>query len=106
MLKTFSLVGGASLGAGLMFILDPDRGRRLHALVRDKGVQSSTKTRIAPVEKKRSSRLPSMQPHWTLAAGLMGSAALLYGLNQRRVGAPTVAFKGTNRESPRLQRAA
>ena len=43
--KAFSLVGGASLGAGLMFFLDPDRGKRRRALVRDQGVRWSRKTR-------------------------------------------------------------
>jgi hypothetical protein len=43
--KAFSLVGGASLGAGLMFFLDPDRGKRRRALMRDQGVRWSRKTR-------------------------------------------------------------
>lgn len=33
-----SLLGGAGLGAGLMYLLDPDGGRRRRALVRDKAV--------------------------------------------------------------------
>jgi hypothetical protein len=40
-----SLVSGASLGAGLMYFLDPDRGRRRRALVRGKGVRWSRNTR-------------------------------------------------------------
>jgi hypothetical protein len=43
--RAFSLVGGAGLGAGLMYFLDPDRGRRRRALMRDKGVRWSRKTR-------------------------------------------------------------
>ena len=43
--RTFSLVSGASLGAGLMYLLDPDRGRRRRALMRVKGVRWSRKTR-------------------------------------------------------------
>lgn len=43
--RAFSLVGGASLGAGLMFFLDPDRGKRRRALMRDQGVRWSRKTR-------------------------------------------------------------
>jgi hypothetical protein len=31
-----ALVGGISVGAALMYLLDPDRGRRRRALVRDK----------------------------------------------------------------------
>ena len=33
-----SLIGGVGLGAGLMYFLDPDRGRRRRALLRDRGV--------------------------------------------------------------------
>lgn len=33
-----TLIGGATLGAGLMYFLDPGRGRRRRALVRDKAV--------------------------------------------------------------------
>lgn len=36
MSATRSLLGGLSLGAGLMYLLDPDRGRRRRALVRDR----------------------------------------------------------------------
>ena len=42
--RTFSLVSGASLGAGLMYLFDPDRGRRRRALVRDKGHRWSRET--------------------------------------------------------------
>src|SRR5262249_48452261 len=42
---TLSLVSGASLGAGLMYFLDPDRGRRRRALMRDKGGRWSRRTR-------------------------------------------------------------
>lgn len=34
--KALTLIGSAALGGGLMYILDPDRGRRRRALVRDK----------------------------------------------------------------------
>jgi hypothetical protein len=45
MRTTFSLIGGASLGAALMFFIDPDRGGRRRALIRDKGLRLSRKTR-------------------------------------------------------------
>ena len=43
--KTFPLVSGAGLGAGLMYFFDPDRGRRRRALARAKGNRWSRKTR-------------------------------------------------------------
>lgn len=81
--KAFSLVGGASLGAGLMFFLDTDnRGKRRRALMRDQGVRWSRKR----------------QSHWSptarTAAALMGSAAVLYGLSQRTMGSTTLAASG------------
>ena len=36
--RLVGLLGSMSLGAGLMFMLDPDRGRRRRALVRNQAV--------------------------------------------------------------------
>ncbi len=36
--KAMAILAGAGVGAGLMFMLDPERGRRRRALVRDKAV--------------------------------------------------------------------
>ena len=36
--QQWTLLSGLGLGAGLMFLLDPDKGRRRRALVRDKAV--------------------------------------------------------------------
>ncbi|HWP45490.1 MAG TPA: SRPBCC family protein [Blastocatellia bacterium] len=41
--KALSLIGGIGLGAGLMYILDPDRGNRRRALMRDKTVRAARK---------------------------------------------------------------
>lgn len=203
MYKACSLIGGASFGAGLMFFLDPDRGKRRRALARDKGIRWSRKTsdfagstsrdvrnhsigmgaavkswiqptRPVPdrilaeriraklgllsrhpssidvhvtdgvatlsgpvledevasicttigkipgvrqvvdrferhqspdvpalqgsIERKPGPRVAFMQSNWSptarMAAALMGTAAVLYGLNQRTVGATTVAASG------------
>jgi uncharacterized membrane protein len=37
--RAMALFGGAGVGAGIMYLLDPDRGRRRRALVRDKVVR-------------------------------------------------------------------
>lgn len=39
MAKRSNLVGGVMIGAGLMYLLDPDRGRRRRAMVRDQMVR-------------------------------------------------------------------
>lgn len=39
--SSWLLLGGATLGAGLMYILDPEGGRRRRALARDKAVHLS-----------------------------------------------------------------
>ena len=41
--KGVALVGGAGLGAALMYIFDPDRGKRRRALIRDKVEAASNK---------------------------------------------------------------
>ena len=54
---------GAGVGAASMFLLDPDRGGRRRALVRDKAVWASRKTRDAAETTRRdlSNRLTGLQ---------------------------------------------
>jgi hypothetical protein len=47
---------GAGLGAGLMFLLDPQLGRRRRALLRDKAVSYSRQTRAAVDKTRRDIR--------------------------------------------------
>ncbi len=42
--KRLALITGLGLGAGAMFLLDPDRGRRRRALLRDKAVHLTRTT--------------------------------------------------------------
>ena len=44
MTRNLSLLAGAAIGAGTMFLLDPDRGARRRALVRDKFLRATNKT--------------------------------------------------------------
>lgn len=39
--KRLALITGVGLGAGVMFLLDPDRGKRRRALLRDKAIRAS-----------------------------------------------------------------
>src|SRR5918992_5550350 len=42
--RELTLISGIGLGAALMYMLDPDRGRRRRALVRDKLASAANKT--------------------------------------------------------------
>ena len=41
------ILGAAGLGAAVMYLLDPDRGRRRRALIRDQAVKLNRQTREA-----------------------------------------------------------
>jgi gas vesicle protein len=54
MSKFFWIVGGIWLGAGLMYLLDPDRGKRRRNAIRDKATDVMDKAgdAIEKIEKK------------------------------------------------------
>jgi len=47
MTKARSILGGAGLGAGMMYLLDVDQGKLRRALARDQAARSARKTREA-----------------------------------------------------------
>ncbi|MCI0338432.1 MAG: hypothetical protein L0226_12715 [Acidobacteria bacterium] len=49
----WSTLGGLAFGAGLMYILDPDRGRSRRAIARDKITSTVNRTSEAISEKSR-----------------------------------------------------
>jgi hypothetical protein len=51
--KTAALLGGIGLGAALMYVLDPERGRRRRAMVRDKAVAIANRTGRAVAARSR-----------------------------------------------------
>jgi hypothetical protein len=81
---------GLCLGAGLMYYLDPDRGRRRRALVRDKAVHLQHETGHAVNRKARHIG--------NRARGLVAEARGALGLRSER----TYGRNGTVREEERI----
>ncbi len=115
--RTLSLLAGLGLGAGLMYLLDPQMGRRRRALVRDKAARLAHEAQDAAqvvgkdfgnrarglasgdlsvlVGGKRALRNP-LRGDWSpsgraLLAGL-GAGLFIYGLTRS---APTACILGT-----------
>jgi hypothetical protein len=78
MTKILAVVGGIGAGAALMFLLDPDRGRRRRALIRDKAVGLSHDFQRAV--HKKSTHLSNR------AQGLLHEAKVVGGGRTRRNG--------------------
>ncbi len=117
MKHALSLLAGAGLGAGVMYMLDPDRGRRRRALTRDKAVRRAHDVRDAAsviardmanrarglasgdlsilVGGRRALKNP-LRGSWSPAARALmtatGFCLFGYGLTQR---APTACVLGT-----------
>ena len=47
MTKALSVLSGAGVGAGMMYLLDLDQGKRRRAFIRDQAARSARKTRDA-----------------------------------------------------------
>jgi hypothetical protein len=100
-MRLFSSLLLAGIGAGAMYLLDPNSGRRRRALVRDKAVHLSRKVQCAAdaVGKDLANRIEGMKhegpsleklglykENWSPAArffvSLVGAALSLYGMSR------------------------
>ncbi len=112
-----TLLTGLGLGAGLMYILDPDQGRRRRAMVRDQANRLTNEVQegVEVVRRDMNNRLEGLRHgDWTVLVGgrrslqsglrgrwspsgrtilgVVGTGLFLYGLTQR---APKACFLGT-----------
>ncbi|HEU4524769.1 MAG TPA: SRPBCC family protein [Gemmatimonadales bacterium] len=98
-------IAGLVGGAALMFLLDPDRGARRRALLRDRAVSvrlvvSSSPEGVPSLQggRRRESRAELLQENWApatrLAAGAIGGAAVYRGLRSEGVGGPALIALG------------
>ena len=117
MSATTKLLVGAGLGAGLMYLFDPELGRRRRTVARDRAVRLAHKTRDAAEEVARDARNKArglaagdlsvltggkrvlsnpLRGHWSPSAralmGLLGGGMFLYGL---KLHFPTACIMGT-----------
>lgn len=115
--RAMALLAGAGLGAGLMYLLDPQMGRRRRALVRDKAVhmlheaEDAARTVATDLRHrteglasgdlsvlaggKRALRDPlrgSWSPSGRALMGVVGGGLFVYGLTQN---APAACLLGT-----------
>ena len=80
--KGISMLSGAGLGAGVMYLLDPDRGRRRRALVRDQAIRSMRQTREAAEATARDAQhraqgLVSAMKSWVFPAAPLTDDGLI-----------------------------
>jgi hypothetical protein len=74
--KALALLGGVGIGVGLMYLLDPDRGRGRRAVVKDKALSAVNKTGDALGAKSRDLK--------NRAQGVMAEASSMMGRNRQQ----------------------
>jgi uncharacterized membrane protein len=101
--RTLILIAGAGAGAGVMYLLDPDHGKRRLAVVRDKMIRAANLTGEALECVWRDVRTPSegrapTRAHWAppagLAVGCLGAGLAWYGASRRNVPGKAVFLLG------------
>ncbi len=110
--KAVALMSGIGIGSGLMYFLDPDRGRRRRTMVRDKVTRAANvsgsaigktsrdvanrATGVVSMAGRVFRRVPEMAqprrpafmranwpPAWRFLAGAAGGALAFYGITRR-----------------------
>ncbi len=98
------LLTGVIVGAGAMYLLDPDRGARRRSLLRDRGIQVGHKLRAKGVqsldgfEQDSESETEGTRPNWPpatrLAVGTLGSLVALQGSRTRGLQGQVLSLVG------------
>ena len=98
------LLTGVIVGAGAMYLLDPDRGARRRSLLRDRGIQVGHKLRAKGVqsldgfERDSQSEAEGTGPNWRpatrLAVGTLGSLVALQGSRTRGLQGQVLSLVG------------
>src|SRR5947209_8543715 len=77
--RGITLIGGLGLGAGLMYLLDPERGRRRRTLLRDRLVSLGREAGNVPGlqggGRRPGDRIDVLHPNWSPATRTLVSAA-------------------------------
>ena len=103
--RTLTLIAGAGAGAGLMYLLDPDRGTRRRALARDQISRAANVTGEALEATWRDARTrvegwELMQAHWAhsarMALGCLGVGLAWYGASRRHIPGKAILVLGAS----------
>ena len=98
------LLTGVIVGAGAMYLLDPDRGARRRSLLRDRGIQVGHKLRanglhsLEGFERDSESEAEGARPNWRpatrLAVGALGSLVAVQGSRTRGLQGQVLSLVG------------